>query len=122
MDRVHRTLFAILLLSWGLFLAVQSGSCDEIEHCHVAWLIGHEHQKPMRDFFQHHQPLLWDVLQLYFRLGADGPEVLYFGRAVVLICTGLSVLAFFLLPWRLARKDNPEAPLLWMTGALFSFP
>ena len=122
MNRTHRTLFAILLLSWGLFLAVQSLTCDETEHCHVAWLIGHEHKKPMRDFFQHHQPLLWDVLQLYFRLGADGPEVLYFGRAVVLICTGLSVLAFFLLPCRLARRDNPESPLLWMTGALSLFP
>jgi len=123
MDRTHRKLFAILLLSWGLFLAVQSGlATDETEHCHVAWLIGHEHQKPMRDFFQHHQPPLWDVLQLYFRLGADGPEVLYFGRAVVLICTGLSVLAFFLLPWRLARRDNPESPLLWMAGALSLFP
>jgi hypothetical protein len=123
MDRTHRTVFAVLLLSWGLSLGVQSGlPTDETEHCHVAWLIGHENQKPIRDFCQHHQPLLWDVLQLYFRLGADGPEVLYFGRALVLICTGLSVLAFFLLSWRIARRDNPESPFPWMVGVLSLFP
>ena len=88
------------------------------EHCHVAWLIGHEHQKPIRDFFQHHQPLFWDVLQLYFRMGADGPEVLYFGRVLVVLCAGLSVLAVFLLARRLARRDDPESPVPWMAGAL----
>ncbi len=123
MDRTHRTVLATLLLSWGVFLGVQSGlPTDETEHCHVAWLIGHEHQKPIQDFCQHHQPPLWDVLQLYFRLGADGPEVLYFGRALVLICTGISVLAFFLLSYRLARGNNPESSFPWMTGALSLFP
>jgi hypothetical protein len=123
MDRTRRIVFAMLLLSWALFLGVQSGQPhDETEHCHVAWLIGHEHQKPIRDFCQHHQPPLWDLLSLYFRLGADGAEVLYFGRALVLICTGLSVLAFLLLGWRLARKDNQDVPLPWMAGALSLFP
>ncbi len=124
MDRNIRIFFAMLLLSWGMFLSLQSGlPTDETEHCHVAWLIGHEHQKPIRDFFQHHQPPIWDVLQLYFRLGGDGPEVLYFGRAVVLICTGLSVLAFFLLPGRLARRDNLEPSAFpWMIGAISLFP
>jgi hypothetical protein len=122
MDRTHRTVFAMLLVSWGVFLGVQAQAVDETEHCHVAWLIGHEHQKPIRDFFQHHQPPLWDVLQLYFRLGADGPEVLYFGRAGVLICTGLSVLAFCLLPGRLARGNDPGSPFLGLAGALALFP
>jgi hypothetical protein len=123
-DRNIRIFFAMLLVSWGMFLGLQSGlPTDETEHCHVAWLIGHEHQKPIRDFFQHHQPPIWDVLQLYFRLGGDGPEVLYFGRAVVLICTGLSVLAFFLLPGRLARRDNLEPSRFpWMIGAISLFP
>ncbi len=100
----------------------QGLATDETEHCHVAWLIGHEHQQPIRDFFQHHQPVLWDVLQLYFRLGADGPEVLYFGRALVLICTALAALAFLLLPGRLANRDNHEAPVPWFAGALALFP
>ena len=44
---VVKTVFATLLLSWGLVLGVQSGlATDETEHCHVAWLIGHEHQQP----------------------------------------------------------------------------
>ncbi len=122
MDRTHRSVLAALLLCWGLVLGVQAMACDETEHCHVAWLIGHEHQQPIRDFFQHHQPVLWDVLQLYFRLGADGPEVLYFGRALVLICTALSALAFLLLPRRLANRDNQETPVPWFAGALALFP
>jgi hypothetical protein len=104
-------------------LSVQSGlATDESEHCHVAWLIGHEHQTPIRDFFQHHQPLLWDILQVYFRLGADGPEVLYFGRALVCLCTGLSALAFFLLARQSARACDPRAPVPWVAGALSLFP
>jgi hypothetical protein len=122
-DRAHRFVLAALFFFWAVFLGVQSGlATDETEHCHIAWLIGHENQQPIRDFFQHHQPLLWDVLQLYFRLGADGPEVLYFGRALVLVCSGLSVLAVCLLAWRLAVRDDPESPVPWIAGTLSLFP
>jgi hypothetical protein len=122
-DRTLRIVFVALLLTWGLFLCAQSGlATDESEHCHVAWLIGHAHQKPIRDFFQHHQPLLWDSLQIYFRIGADGPEVLYFGRGLVLFCTGLSVLAVFRFAQRSARRDDPESPFPWMAAALSLFP
>ena len=123
MDRSHRIVFAMLLLSWGLFLGVQSGlATDETEHCHVAWLIGHEHQTADAGFFPAPSASALGRLQLYFRLGADGPEVLYFGRAVVLICTGLSVLAFLLLPRRLARRDNQELPFLGWPERSLSFP
>ena len=76
----NRLLFLLLLVAWPLFLALQQGDdFDESEHCHVAWMMGRMHEQPLRDFFQHHQPLLWDLLKTYYIVGGDGPEVLYFG-------------------------------------------
>jgi hypothetical protein len=84
----------LLILCWCVFLALQEGDVfDESEHAHVAWLMEREHQLPIHDFFQHHQPLLWDVLRLYYRFGGDGPEVLYLGRGLVVLCALVICLA-----------------------------
>ncbi len=72
---------------WLVFLAAQPGNpWDEGEHAHVAWLIGHEGLTPLRDFFQHHTPVLWNLLALYYRAGLDGPWVVLFGRGLVVVC------------------------------------
>ena len=79
------------LLLWlgalaSVLLVVQIGHpYDEAEHGHIAWLMGKIGQRPLDDFFQHHMPLLWDILKIYFLLGFDGPEVLYFGRFLVVV-------------------------------------
>ena len=43
---------------------------DHAEHIHAAWLVW-QGQVPYRDFFQHHNPLLWylfaPVTQLFYR-------------------------------------------------------
>ena len=101
--------FALLLNS---LLGIGDGY-DEVEHCHAAWLIGKAGLLPIRDFFQHHQPILWDLLKLYYLFGGDGPEVLYFGR--VLVC--IAVLAIIVSLTRMARPQPPERPLIY-SGAL----
>ena len=110
--------FLVVLASWGLFLAVQRGDpFDESEHCHVAWMMGRMHQQPLQDFFQNHQPLLWDLLKTYYVFGGDGPEVLYFGRGLVVVCA----LLFALGAWRLARnwaRGDDGASVPGPTGGL----
>ena len=85
---------------------------DESEHAHCAWLIVRHAWVPGRDFFQHHFPLFWDILGLYFRAGGSGPEVLYFGRAIAL--------ASLLGGWALLRAAFPGNPnskdRRWPTG------
>jgi hypothetical protein len=86
--------FWATFLLWGGFLFLQNGhEFDEAEHAHITWLRAHEHLEEQRDFFQHHQPVLWDVLGLFFRLGGQGFGVLYFGRAVVVLCALATALA-----------------------------
>lgn len=52
-------LFCISLLYWAVIYS-GSGDGDTLEHVHSAWLVYHG-QIPYKDFFQHHNPLLWYV-------------------------------------------------------------
>ena len=61
------------IAAWLLFLCFQHGHpWDESEHSHAAWLISNG-KRPLEDFFQHHQPLLWSLLSIYFDAGFKGP-------------------------------------------------
>ncbi|MBU0518644.1 glycosyltransferase family 39 protein [bacterium] len=87
---------------------------DEIEHFHAAWLM-HQGEQPFDDFFEHHEPAFWNLLQLYY---------LIFGENYGIILTArLLTLAIFLLTsfytFRVARFfTGPEGA--WI--AAFSFP
>jgi hypothetical protein len=84
--------FAVIaVVSWLVYLLLQSGQLwDETEHAHVAWLIS-QGKRPLVDFFQHHQPLLWNLLTPYFRLGFGGAGVLLWGRVLV-VCSALAAI------------------------------
>ena len=88
---------------WCVFLFLQNGNHDEDEHAHTAWLMA-QGLRPLTDFFQHHQPVMWDVLRAYYALGLKGAEVLIWGRVVVVVC-GL----FFLVVLEgLTRATGPD--------------
>ncbi len=95
-----RGFFPLMVTLWLALLFVQRGNCDENEHAHIAWLMGELGQRPLVDFFQHHMPLLWDVLKIYFLVGLDGPEVLYYGHLLVVASMLILVLGF----WGMARS------------------
>lgn len=67
-ERLNRLVIAILItylvFSIGLlcWVVVYSGSGDgdTLEHVHSSWLI-YTGQMPYKDFFQHHNPLLWYI-------------------------------------------------------------
>ena len=56
--------YCICLICWTGFY---SGSTDgdTIEHIHTSWLI-HTGKIPYKDFFQHHNPLLWYIFSPLF--------------------------------------------------------
>lgn len=56
---VSYLLFSVGLLYWVVIYS-GSGDGDTLEHVHSSWLIYH-HQIPYKDFFQHHNPLLWYI-------------------------------------------------------------
>jgi hypothetical protein len=109
----------VLLVAWLLYLGVQRGDdFDESEHCHVAWMMGRMHQQPLRDFFQHHQPVLWDLLKTYYLAGGEGPEVLYFGRALVVVCALGFAVGAFLLARNWAKGNTGATAPGWLGGLL----
>ena len=94
---INRYVFWLLTIVWMAILFSRFISVDEVEHAHVAWLMSIRGMTPLVDFFQHHQPILWHVIQPYFYFGGSGPEVLYYGRAIVLICAALCVHGLFVI-------------------------
>lgn len=52
-------LFGLSLLYWVVIYS-GSGDGDTLEHVHSSWLVYHGNI-PYKDFFQHHNPLLWYV-------------------------------------------------------------
>lgn len=123
-------LYGLFLCAWAVYTLVQLGEpFDEAEHCHVAWLMGKLGLQPFRDFFQHHQRVLWDLLRPYFAFGGDGVEVLYFGRILVLLCATLCTLGLSLFARRTAQQadlPSPSPPVnlgVFLIGtAAFCFP
>jgi len=101
----------------GLSIFVQIGhTYDEAEHCHVAWMMGQLGQKPLVDFFQHHMPLLWEILKVYYQMGFQGPEIMIFGRLLVV----LSLFGVGWGWWQIARKLAPT-PLQARFGAAVAY-
>ncbi len=108
-------LFLYCVVFWGLFLFLQSGNwLDEAEHCNAAWLMGSQGLKPYTDFFQHHSPLLWDFLSLFYRAGGTGVEVLFFGRGMVVFCGLLCAYSFRTLTSSVKGFSSPLIPFAAM--------
>jgi hypothetical protein len=96
---------AVACVSWLAVLFFQTGyPWDESEHAHVAWLIS-QGKRPLDDFFQHHQPLYWHVLSLYYRAGFSGAGVLIWGRVLVAL-SGLASVASLLSMGRTALSSR----------------
>ena len=51
--------FCVSLLYWVVIYS-GSGDGDTLEHVHTSWLVW-QGKIPYKDFFQHHNPLLWYV-------------------------------------------------------------
>ena len=70
---------------WGYIAVVVLWSCyvygiivkangDNVEHLHSSWLIWQGYQ-PYKDFFQHHNPLLWYLSAPFVALMIDHIEI-----------------------------------------------
>ena len=88
-------IFSALALLVALYAFVFSGFqiVDEFEHLHAAWLVS-SGEVPYRDFFEHHNPLLWYISAPVVRLFYDNAIIFYVMRAVSF---GVSVLTLFFI-------------------------
>lgn len=51
--------YAVYFGLWTVFFT-ETGNGDNVEHIHATWLVA-QGKIPYRDFFQHHNPLLWYI-------------------------------------------------------------
>lgn len=108
-------IISVIMSAWCFLLFFQRGHpYDEAEHAHVAWMIG-QGKLPITDFFQHHQPLLWSVLALYYRMGFTGAGVLIWGRVMVVLCAVASLCAL----WKLGCHTRGTRTTICILGAAF---
>jgi len=74
-------LAAVLILGW--ISASKSYSIDEFDYAHAAWLVA-QGEVPYLDFFDHHFPLLYQLLSVVFLVAGDDPETIRALRLVLL--------------------------------------
>src|SRR5262245_20983840 len=77
---------------------------DEIENVHSAWLVS-TGLRPYTDFFQHHQPLLWDFLALFLPRAPNTPFALTAIRLAMFGC----LFVIGLVTYRLAGANDTSA-------------
>lgn len=101
-NSVYRNLpkiYFLLQIVIGLYAAYwvlfnhQPKTGDDVEHLHSAWLV-FEGKLPYRDFFQHHNPLLWYLFAPL--VGFFAYDITIFD-VVRIISTGVMFLVLFLL-------------------------
>lgn len=64
---------------------------DEIEHIHSAWYVAHGFV-PFRDFFQHHNPLLWYLIAPAIAILGDNAGLVMYLRMIMVglaLCTAV---------------------------------
>ena len=67
-------LYGFWICIWTV-LTTETGNGDNVEHIHSTWLVAHG-KVPYRDFFQHHNPLIWYTF---------APFIKFFPRAILLL-------------------------------------
>lgn len=67
---------------------------DHAEHLHAAWLVW-QGEVPYRDFFEHHNPLLWYILAPLTAAFYGSAFILYIGRVVSALAYALYFIGFY---------------------------
>lgn len=61
--------YAFSFSVWTIFYT-ETGNGDNVEHIHATWLVAYG-KVPYRDFFQHHNPLVWYIFAPFIRSLTD---------------------------------------------------
>jgi hypothetical protein len=116
----YRAVLIFLLSGMGMLAIIvcfhKFFNNDEIEHIHSAWYVKNGHI-PYRDFFQHHNPLLWYLLLPFLYLFGDSVYSILTAR-LFMFSVMLSIALFTCLISRAITKSNESG--LVSVALLFS--
>ena len=116
------TLYTVLALDIvGIFLAfifADTLNCDGFEHLRMSWLVGQGYV-PYRDFFEHHNPLLWYVFAPIIKfLPHDFMLILYVSKFFSLLVSCGKFYVIYLI-FRDFFKDKKLFVYFFLTVAIF---
>lgn len=90
---------------------------DEIEHLHSSWLV-YKGNVPYKDFFEHHNPLLWYLLSSLFMIFTDDIGVVSAGRGIMFAFN----LMILVVSYKIAREYfNKVISSLAVVAILFEY-
>ena len=101
---------------WTIYFT-ETGNGDNVEHLHCTWLVA-QGKIPYKDFFQHHNPLMWYIFAPIIGQYTKAIELLDFGHTVGII-TG--ILTFFVV-YKICRRFYKVSFLSAMTSLLIVCP
>lgn len=105
----YRSVLIILISSIGvlaLFVCLNKFfHLDEIEHMHCAWYIKNGYI-PYRDFFEHHNPLLWYLLLPLLYLAGDSANTLLLARLFMLCITVGTIYCSYLITSAISKSKE----------------
>lgn len=98
------------IIAWALCIAAiyfgiwtilytETGNGDNVEHLHSTWLVS-QGKMPYRDFFQHHNPLMWYLFAPIVGHYRDAMALLDFGHAAGIVA---GILTFFVV-YKMCRR------------------
>ena len=114
----YRSLLTLLISGIGIlaiFVCVNKFiHLDEIEHMHSAWYIKNGYI-PYRDFFEHHNPLLWYLLLPFLYLSSDSVNTFIIARLFMFCITLGTIYCTYLIASTVSNsKDTGLISVLLM--------
>lgn len=98
-------LLAFFLALWVARLFLHEFNGDEFEGIHTAWKTAHG-ERIYRDFFQHHNPLMYQLLAPVVRAGGEHVHTLFLCRFVMLGCALITLFGTFNIARHLFGTDT----------------
>jgi hypothetical protein len=90
--------YIIAFGAWTIFYT-ETGNGDNVEHIHATWLIS-QGKVPYRDFFQHHNPLIWYLFSPLFKLLPNAITLLDVAHTIALIAGFLTFFVVYKICFR----------------------
>jgi hypothetical protein len=87
-------LFLIEIVMIAIVASYLLYSTDEFEHIHASWLVW-SGKVPYRDFFEHHNPLLWYLFAPISALFYENANVLYVGHCIAVTSSLITLIYLY---------------------------
>ena len=107
---------AICFGIWTI-LYTETGNGDNVEHIHATWLVAWG-KVPYRDFFQHHNPLLWYIFAPIFKHIVNAMLLLDVAHAIGIFA---GIWTFFIV-YKICRRFFEASALASLTSLIILCP